>query len=123
VKTKDYMKAMTTGRWPPKEDDMPMSPGAERALMQLSETLPALVKGIEGLTERLAPQNCKHSVEHPVLVGLSYDEWVAIIDAVKTLSHLIADQGPKEGQTREEVTQVSISLYRLAERIEARVKP
>jgi hypothetical protein len=108
VKPKDYIKAMTTGRWPPKEDEMPMSPGAERALMRTADLLPALIKSIEQLAKtngELAHPvliKCNHSVDLPLLVGLEVNEWETTLNALQAVALQVHDQGPQEGQSAQD---------------------
>ena len=122
MKPKDYIKAMTTGRWPPKkEDDMPISPGTERAIMRLSETLPALVKSVEELVktnEKLA-HPCNHDVERPMVVALMQEEWVQVVGVLETMARQINDQGPQEGQTRQDALDAEHKIQTLVFKIRA----
>jgi hypothetical protein len=80
------MKAMTTGRWPPKkEEEMSMSPGAERAIMRIAETLPLLVKSVDELTkanESLSHPKCHHSVDLPMVVPMPFEDWKVAANAL-----------------------------------------
>jgi hypothetical protein len=125
MKPKDYIKAMTTGRWPPKPEEEMISPGTERAIMRLAELTPALTKALESLAksaERIAnPLVSANKDEVALTIALTPDEWCEVVNAVSVRSVQLnqKEQLDLEDMNPEQVVEWVATLDRAYDKITA----
>jgi len=114
---KDYIKAMTPGRWPPKPvDEMTMSPGTERAIMKVADSLPHLLPrllySLENLSYKLETaikamekKELKTESDEIVLtLALTSEEWCEVANAVSIRAvHLRHGESPDKDMDAEDV--------------------